>query len=52
VPYAWVAVLKLYFKKIDFLQKKISFGGGKFLVKDFAILLPNEGDTFCPKFCP
>jgi hypothetical protein len=39
-------------KKIGFFTEKKSFGGGKFLVKDFAILLPNEGDTFCPKFCP
>jgi hypothetical protein len=40
--------IKVVFKKIDFLQKKKVLEAGKFLVKDFSILLPNEGDTFCP----
>jgi hypothetical protein len=32
--------------------KSKTFGGGKFLTKDFVILLPKGRYTFCPKFCP
>jgi hypothetical protein len=48
---AWVAVFKLFIKKIDFLQKrKKKIGGGKILTKDFSKELVLITDLGLEKF--